>query len=84
MPTSTNPGSMEAGEYRLTRETCFVVRHLENGRDRRAAVYFLVRRDFFFFVSVALFERTRPAARMKLPCLIYLSTSNCNEAVSCL
>ena len=28
-PTSTNPGSMEAGEYGLTRGTCFVARRLE-------------------------------------------------------
>ena len=28
-PISTNPGSMEAGEYGLTRGTCFVGRRLE-------------------------------------------------------
>ena len=28
-PISTNPGPMEAGEYRLTRGTCFVARRLE-------------------------------------------------------
>ena len=28
-PISTNPGSTEAGEYGLTRETCFVARRLE-------------------------------------------------------
>ena len=28
-PISTNPGSMEAGEYGLTRATCFVARRLE-------------------------------------------------------
>ena len=28
-PISTNPGSMEAGEYRLTRGTCFVARHFK-------------------------------------------------------
>ena len=28
-PISTNPGSMESGEYGLTRETCFVARRLE-------------------------------------------------------
>ena len=27
-PISTNPGSMEAGEYGLTRGTCFVTRRL--------------------------------------------------------
>ena len=29
MPISTNPGSTEAGEYGLTRGTCFVARRLE-------------------------------------------------------
>ena len=29
MLISTNPGSMEAGEHRLTRETCFVAHRLE-------------------------------------------------------
>ena len=28
-PISTNPGSMEAGKYGLTRGTCFVARRLE-------------------------------------------------------
>ena len=28
-PISTNPGSMEAGEYGLTRGTCFVASRLE-------------------------------------------------------
>ena len=28
-PISTNPGSMEAGEYWLTRGTCFIARRLE-------------------------------------------------------
>ena len=28
-PISTNPGSMEAGEYRLMREICLVARRLE-------------------------------------------------------
>ena len=28
-PISTNPGSMEAGEYGLTRETCFLACRLE-------------------------------------------------------
>ena len=29
MPISTNPGSMEVGEYGLTRGTCFIARRLE-------------------------------------------------------
>ena len=28
-PISTNPGSMEAGEYGLARRTCFAARRLE-------------------------------------------------------
>ena len=35
---------------------------------------FWVRRDFVFFFVFVLFERTRPAASMRPPCLIYLST----------
>ena len=29
MPISTNPGYMEAGEYGLTRGTCFIANRLE-------------------------------------------------------
>ena len=86
-PISTNPGSMEAGEYGLTRGTCFVARRLEvvavagllwiswcvlGGADFLVFVYF----NRFFF------ERTRPAASMRPPCFIYLSSNN--EAVFCL
>ena len=78
---STNPGSMKAGEYGLTRGTCFAARRLElfavagwlwislcvlGGAD-----FFRVFCRFCFF-----FERTRPAVSMRPPCLIYLSTSN--------
>ena len=68
---------MEAGEYGLTRGTCFIVRRLEV-----VAVAGLlwiswcalgaagVRFFPFFFL-----ERTRPAVSMIPPCLIYLSTS---------
>ena len=71
---------MEAGECGLTREACFVAR-----RHEVVAVAgllwiswcVLVRRDFVsFFRFFFLFERTRPAASMTPPCLIYLSTSN--------
>ena len=80
-PIFTNPGSMEAGEYGLTRGTCFVVCCLEvvavagllfiswcvlGGADFFVLIFF----DFF------LFERTRYAASMRPPCLTYLSTSN--------
>ena len=39
---------------------------------------FWARRIFscFFLIDLFFFERTRPAASMGLPCLIYLSTSN--------
>ena len=76
---------MEAGEHGLTHGTCFVARRLEV-----VAVAGLLwipwsvlsaagfRGIFHFF----FFEGTRPAASMRPPCLIYLSTSN--EAVFCL
>ena len=80
-PISINPGSMEAGEYGLTRGTCFVERHLEMvavagllwisscvlGAARLFRVFFFV---FFFRTHTAwcTYEATS--------CLIYLSTSN--------
>ena len=84
-PISTYPGSMEAGEYALTRGTCFLACPLElvavagllwlswcvlGGVDFFAFLF----RLFFFF------ERTRPAAIMRPPYLIYLSTSNAFKA----
>ena len=41
-PISTNPGSMEACEYWLTRGTCFRRTPSRSGRGRRAAVDFVV------------------------------------------
>ena len=80
-PISTNPGSTEAGEYGLTCGTCFVARRLEV-----VAVTGLLwiswcvmgEADFFvfFFFNFFFFKRTRPAASMRPPCLIYLSASN--------
>ena len=71
---------MEAGEHGLTRGTCFVASRLEvvavAGLLRiswcvlGAAGYFRVFAFRFIF-----FKRTRPAASMRPPCLIYLSTS---------
>ena len=66
---------MEAGEYGLARETCFVACRVEV-----VAVAGLLRislcvsdeADFFDFF---FFERARPAPSMRPPCLIYLSTS---------
>ena len=50
------------------------------GRGRRVAVDFVVCFGWggffrFFFFDFFFFERTRPAASMRPPCLIYLSTS---------
>ena len=85
-PISTIPGSMEACEYGLTRGTCFVARCrcLEvvavggllwiSCCVLGAAGFFAVL--FYFYSSYFFFERTRPAASMRQPCLIYLSTSN--------
>ena len=85
-PISTNPASMEAGEYGLTRGTCFVAlaRRLELVAVAGllwlswcvlGGAHFFV---FLFFVlfCFVFFERTRPAASMRPPCLIFLSTSN--------
>ena len=80
-PISTNPRSMESGEYELTRGTCSTAYRLELhavagllwnswcvlGGAEFSVIFFFV---FFFF------ERPRPAASMRPPCLIYLSTSN--------
>ena len=79
-PISTNPGCMEAGECELTRGTCFLPYRLE--LDAVAGLLWiswcaLGGADFFsvfFFRFCFFFERTRPAASMKPPCLIYLST----------
>ena len=75
-PSSTNPRSMEAGEYGLTRGTCFVARRLEV-----VAVVWIpwcvlyVSRGISFFSRFLYFERTRPTASTRQPCLVYLSTS---------
>ena len=54
-PISTNPGSMEASEYGLTRGTCFVARRLElvavAGLLKFCGVL-RVRRDFVFSMSL--------------------------------
>ena len=62
---------MEACEYGLTRGTCFVARRLEVVAVAGLPwISWCVLGFLFFF-----FERTRPAASMRPPCLIYLSTS---------
>ena len=74
-PISTNPGSIEAGECGRKRGTRFIARRREvvavagllwiSWCLLSAAGFFV----FFFF------ERTRPTASMRPPCLVYLSTS---------
>ena len=69
---------MEVGEYGLTRGTCIVAR-----RVKVVAVAGLLwtswrvlgAAGFYAFFRSCVFERTRPAASMRPPCLIYLSTS---------
>ena len=71
---------MAAGEYGKTRRTCFVSRSLEviavagllwiSWSASGGADFFV-----FFFFDFFFFERTRPAAIMRTPFLIYLSTS---------
>ena len=75
-PLSTNSGSMEAGEYGLTRGTRLVARNLEVGAVARLLwISWCVLGGADFFVFFFLRTHTRPAANMRPPCLIYLSTS---------
>ena len=77
-PISTNPASMEAGEYWLSRGTCFVARRLEvvavagllwiSWRVSAAPGFRVL-----FICFSSNFECTRPAASIRPPCLIYLS-----------
>ena len=73
---------MEAGEHGLTRGTCFVARRLEVvavAGPLCISCCVLGGGDCFvfrvFFFRIFFFERTRPAASMRPPRLIYLSTS---------
>ena len=73
---STTSGSMEAGAYGLTHGTCFVARCLEVvAATALSYMSWWVFGAARFSVSFFSFELTRPAARMRPPCLIYLSTS---------
>ena len=86
-PISTNPGSMEAGEYGLTRGTCFVAHRLEVVAVAGLLWISLCFGWGGFFGGgggrffLIFFERIRPAASMRPACLIYFSTSN---AIFCL
>ena len=73
---------MEAGEYGLTRGTCFVARRLEVvavAGLRWISWCVLGAAGFRVCFFVFFFERTLPAASIRPPCLIYIYTSN--EAV---
>ena len=76
-PISTNPGSMEAEQYGLTRGTCFLACRLE--LDAVAGLLWISwcvfgGADFFsvFLFYFFFFERTRPGASIRPPCLIPL------------
>ena len=75
-PVSTNPGSMEAGEYGLTRGTCFVARRHEvvavAGLLWVSWCVVVAAGFFFFFFVFFFFARTQPAASMRPPCIMYL------------
>ena len=76
---STNPVSMEAGEFWANAWDVFFRAPSRCGRGRRAAVGFVVCFRWVgisFFFRFFFFERTRPAASMRTPCLIYLSASS--------
>ena len=65
-PISTNPGSMKAGEYGLTRGTCFAARRLELGAVvGRLSISWCVlgSADFFRFSCLFFFLRTDTACR---------------------
>ena len=85
-PTSAKPGSLEAGEYGLTRGRCFV-----QGRLEVVAVAMLLSilwcvlgwaDCFFVFLhSFSFCERTRPAAGMRPLGLMYFSTCQTSAEV---
>ena len=68
------------GSVRVWANALDVFRHTppRGGRGRRAAVDFVACFEWWDFVFFRLlyFERTRPAASMRPPCFICLSTSN--------
>ena len=79
---STNQGCMEAGEFKLTRETCFRACRLV--LDAVAGLLWIswccfgldgFFRVFFFFLVLFVFELTRPAASIRLPLYLLTSTS---------
>ena len=79
---------MEAGECGRTRGTCFITCRLEVVAVAGLLCFrgvFSVGRIFcvFFFRFFLSFERTRPTASMRPPCLIYVSSSNSVAVFTC-
>ena len=79
-PMATKPGFMESREYGPTRETCSFARPSPGCRGGRAAAAVVACSawgGFFpgFSSTIFFFERTRPAASVKPPRLIYVSTT---------
>ena len=74
------PGIYGSGRGRANAWDVFRRAPSRGGRGCRAAVDFVVcfgcgRNFLCYFFSIFFFERTLPAASMRPPCLIYLSTS---------
>ena len=69
-PISSNPGSMEAGEYGLTRGTCLIARRLEVVAVAGLSWCFGMRRKFVFFPF--FFSWNAQAALPQLPLYQYL------------
>ena len=71
----------EECEYGLPSGTCFTARRLEVVAVAEllwiyfVVCFFSVWWDFVFFLRLLYFERTRPTASTRQPCLMYLSTS---------
>ena len=81
-PISTNPRSMEVGEHGLTRGTCSIACRLKlHAVAGLLSISWCVlgAADFsaiLFIYLFIFFERTWPAASVRPPRLMYLSTSN--------
>ena len=83
-PISTNPASMESREYGITRGSISrAVSTLSQspGCCGCCGVFCVGWIFGVFFFDSFFFERTRPAASVRPPCLIYLSTTGvfCHE-----
>ena len=80
-PISSNPGSVEVGEYELTHETCFIARSLEVVAGAGLLWISWCVLDgadcFVFRFSVCFFLVTHMVCcKYEAPCRIHLTTSN--------